>query len=303
MMKIQVKVPASSANLGSGTDCLGIALPLYLTAVFEDAAKPQMAFGKGTATVPPEQNLVYIAARKVFRMAKKEMPPIKITIKSDVPPARGLGSSACAIVAGIWAANAWLDEPFDAAQLLTAAVELEGHPDNVVPCAQGGFTVAMQTAGGVRFAKTTVAKNLRLVAAVPDCELPTQRARAVLPKEVPLADCLAQLQRACYLVSCFNNGDFSALDEATQDLLFTPARRALIPGFDAVVRAAKKAGAACVTISGAGPAMLAMATTAAIAKTAAAAMQAAFQSAGIASKTHILAADNTGVQVTKEVES
>lgn len=296
---IQIKVPASSANLGSGTDCLGVALPLYLTAAFEEADKPEIVFDDGTAPVAPEQNLLHTAARKVFRMAGRELPPLRITIQSSVPLARGMGSSACAIVAGVWGADALLGNPFSQDALLKAAVEIEGHPDNVLPCALGGFTVAMQTADKVYYTKTAVDKSVRFVAAVPEYELPTKRAREVLPQQVPLQDALGQLQRACYLVSCFQRGDFSQLREATRDALFTPARRALIPGFESVRQRAEQAGAACAVISGAGPTVLAMATDAKTAKAAAAAMQEAFESAGLSCKTHILHADNNGVSVKK----
>lgn len=294
---IRVVVPASSANLGSGTDCLGVALPIYLQATFEEADQLTFTFEGSTQNVPLEQNLIYVAARKLFRSAGTEVPPMKVAVKSDIPLARGLGSSASAIVAGIWGANAWLGNPFSQQELVTAAVEIEGHPDNVVPCVAGGFTVAMPTQDTVLFSKISVNKKLYFTVAVPEYELPTKRAREVLPVQVDLKNSLQQIQRACYLVSAFNNSVFDSLYEATQDLMFTPYRRDLIPGFDDVVGSAVSAGAKCAVISGAGPTILAMSTTKKAATDAAKAMQKSFEKTNIYCETHILNADNDGVQV------
>ena len=148
-MKVTVKVPASTANIGTGVDCLGIALSKYLTAEFEPSDSLEFYFKEGfNRPIPLDQNLVYEGARRVFERAGRPMPPMRVTMATDIPGSRGLGSSASAIVAGAYGANAWLGEPLPESILIDVATDIEGHPDNIVPCAVGGFTIAMTTPDG-----------------------------------------------------------------------------------------------------------------------------------------------------------
>ena len=299
-MKVTVKVPASTANIGTGVDCLGIALSKYLTVVFEESDTLEFVFKAGfDHPIPLDQNLVYEGARRVFERAGQPLPPWKVTMVTDIPGSRGLGSSASAIVAGAYGANAWLGEPLPESELINIATEIEGHPDNIVPCAVGGFTIAMAGPGGeVQYHKIVPNRYLRFVTAIPDYELSTKKARAVVPGEFSRGDLVTQLQRACFLVGCLASGDLRCLDVASDDIVFTPARRALIPGFDEVTGAAMAHGAMCSMISGAGPTILAFAQGRE--QEIADAMKAGFARAGIDSAVEILCADTKGAIVIAE---
>lgn len=292
-MKISVKVPASSANLGSGVDTMGIALSLYLRCSFEEADTPSVTFGQGfDRPLPDADNYVLTAARALFERVGLPFPTLAVTIDTDIPLARGLGSSSAALVAGLWGANRFLPSPFPDEVLLTMAAEMEGHPDNVVPAALGGFTLAM-SAQGELFTRRFPAPKLRFVAAIPAYRLSTEKARRALPESVPLADAVAQLQRACFLSQALAEGDFANLKLLTRDELFTPARAALMPGSAEARQAAVEAGALCAWVSGAGPTVLAPAEE--DFDDIAMAMISAYRPYGIHAKCLLLEADNLGV--------
>ncbi len=296
-MVYEVRIPASSANIGTGVDCLGIALSKYLHVRFEPAKSLSVVFETGFAhDIPADKNLVLEGARQVFARAGEPFPAMKLTMRTDIPSSRGLGSSASAIVAGVWGANVWLGERFSPAELINIATEIEGHPDNIVPCAVGGFTVSMSYKGEVIYHRAAPDKRLKFITAVPDYELSTKLARSVVPQEFPLAAVVAQLQRACFLVAGLSSGDLRALDLATDDVIFTPARKALSPGFDEVTGAALRQGALCAMISGAGPTILAFAVE--HEDEIAAAMQAGFSKADIACEAYVLETDLDGAVVT-----
>ncbi len=295
-MRYRVRVPASSANIGTGVDCLGIALSRYLTVDFEPSDTMEVVFASGfDSEIPPDKNLVLEGAKRLFARAGESMPALKITMHTDIPASRGLGSSASAIVAGVWGANALLGGRFSLSELIREATAIEGHPDNIVPCAVGGFTVSMCCAGEVFYHRAAPDKRLKFITAVPDYELSTKLARSVVPQEFPLTAVVSQLQRACYLVAGLMSGDLRALDHATEDVVFTPARKSLIPGFDPVTCAALQNGALCAMISGAGPTIIAFATENELGI--AQAMQEGFAKADIASEVHVLEADLDGAVV------
>ncbi len=296
MRACQVRVPASSANIGSGVDCLGLALNLYLTVTFSPADTQRVIFSDGFGyEIPDDKNLVLAGAKLVFARAGRPFPPLRIEMRTEIPASRGLGSSASAIVAGVWGANALLGQPFSPAELLDLATGLEGHPDNVVPCAVGGFTAAMLCGDTVAYHRIVPDARLRYIAAVPDYELSTRLARSVVPQSFALPDVIAQVQHACFLVSGLATGDLRALDQATGDLIFTPARRPLLPGYDEATAAARAQGALCAMISGAGPTIIAFATE--NAKAVAQAMRQGFERAGISAVSHLLRADLDGAVV------
>lgn len=299
MDAFSVRVPASSANLGSGVDCMGLALTKYLTVRFERAQKNEFIFADGfDAPVPPADNLILRAAQRIFEKAGAVRPPLRITAQTQIPMSRGMGSSASAIIAGVCGANALLEDRFSQDELLDEAAAIEGHPDNVVPCLLGGLTVAMKQDGRVLVRRTDFPAALRVAVCVPDFKLSTQKARSVLPKEVPLAAATGQLARACFLTASLFGGALTDLDAASADALFTPARTPLIPGFSEAAREAKQAGALCAMISGAGPSVAAF-TSAANAAAVCAAMERGFSSANISAASFDLAADNEGVKIIK----
>ncbi|HWP96628.1 MAG TPA: homoserine kinase [Syntrophomonadaceae bacterium] len=258
---VMVKVPASSANLGPGFDTLGLALNLCCTLEIQESTTGGSfeTLGKGMEHIPPDpgENLIIRAMRQVFDREHCSMPEMDIRVNSQIPMARGLGSSAAAVVAGLCAADALLGSKMTKTQLLELALSLEGHADNVVPALLGGLNSVMIYQGRVYYQRIPVPADLQVVAVVPDYFLPTEQARAVLPNEVSLADTVSNLQRACFLVAGFFNGDLTHLDKAMDDMVYQPRRKHMIPGFDQVLSAARQAGALGAALSGAGPSILA----------------------------------------------
>lgn len=295
---IRVTVPASSANLGSGTDCVGVALSLYLNAGFEYSDKMELVYsGIANPMVPLDQDLIYIAAKKIFDMAAEPFPNLRILVSSGIPLCSGLGSSAAAIVAGVCGANALLKNRFSRAELANAATTLEGHPDNVVPSLMGGFTVSMMHGNEVMYSSTKVNDKLTFIVATPKYHLETKAAREVLPKQISLEACIQQLQHACYLVSIMQSGDYEKLAAATEDVIFTPARLDLVKGYSEVAKAAVASGAYCGLISGAGPSVVALAPSESRCGQIAAVMKTAFAGIGLESEIYTMNADNDGVKI------
>ncbi len=298
-MKVTVRVPASTANIGSGVDCLGVGLTKYLTVIMEESEHLEVYFKEGfEKDILLEDNLMYEGAKRIFEKANTAFPTVKITMITDIPGSRGLGSSASAIVAGVYAANAWLGDIYDESVLISEASLIEGHPDNIVPCAVGGFTISMMENDEVHYHKIVPNRDLRFITAIPDYELPTKLARSVVPTEFTRIALVTQLQRACFLVGALASGDLRQLDIATHDIVFTPARHRLIPGFDDVTQNAMECGAMCAMISGAGPTLIAFATK--NLDKIAEAMQDGFTKNNIESTVEILKADTKGAVVIVE---
>ncbi|MCY0879695.1 MAG: homoserine kinase [Firmicutes bacterium] len=255
-----IKVPASTANLGSGFDALGMALALPLECWFSLADDPWIEVrGEGSGSIPEtEDNLVWRTANLFYRDATGDaLPPGHLTIRSRIPLARGLGSSAAAIVAGLMLANTLLPERLPRDTLLDYATRLEGHPDNVAAALYGGFVFAWEEAGRVRV-KSYPAPELRCVLVIPDYKVSTEDARRVLPEKVPLADAVFNAQRLALWIDALHRRDWSLLKEAGKDRLHQPYRQALVPGMQALIDAALDHGAAFAGLSGSGPTVLAL---------------------------------------------
>lgn len=298
-MTVTVRVPATSANLGPGFDALGLALRLHNTVSIEPADSPEIGIeGEGERTLPRDaSHLVYQAAAAVAARAAEvgKAPGIRafrITQRNAIPLARGLGSSAAAIVGGAVAANALLGGPLDQQALLDLATEMEGHPDNVAPALLGGLVVCTRTPTGVRWMRLAP-PPLKVVLAVPDYPVSTEEARRRLPARVPFPDAVFNVTRAALLVAALTGGRPDLLDEATQDRLHQPYREHLIPGLQEVFAAARRAGAYGVALSGSGPAVLAFGDAAGIGP----AMAQAFEAAGSASRILRAEFDITGAVV------
>lgn len=294
---VSVKVPATTANLGPGLDTLGMALSLYLKVEMDFSGQGTLLHFIGTGQEEmrdhPENNLVLNAARKVLNQAGLANTDLKLTIYNDIPVGKGLGSSASAIVAGMFAANRLAGSPFSDQQLLRWAVEMEGHGDNIVPAFIGGLCTVMLHGEDVYYQKLALPPGLKLVLAVPNFSLPTVKSRTILPQEVSLADSIGGLQRACFFIGSLANADYRKLSIAMQDPVFQTARQDFIPGYEQVVKNAREAGAKGVTISGAGPSVLAFSIQdeAVIGN----AMQTAFAHAGVDSQIMILQPNTEGL--------
>ena len=229
-MKIKVSVPATSANVGSGFDALGLAVTLYNTVTFEDSEVLEISASDGTRIPRGESNLVYRSAKGLFEKVGKQIPPLKITQTNPIPMARGLGSSSACIIAGLLGANRMLGDVLNTQELLTLATAIEGHPDNVAPALLGGLTSSVFEDGKVYSVKRNVDESLCFAAVVPDYKLLTEAARAALPKEVSHKDAVYNLSRAALVPAAFCEGRHDLLAIATEDKLHQQYRMPLMPG-------------------------------------------------------------------------
>jgi homoserine kinase len=259
--KITLRVPASTSNLGSGFDALGLAIDLPLTVKFEIgiAGRHIRAQGEGAALLEQEQdNLLLQAFDRACREIGCESPPLRIEMNNPIPLKRGLGSSGAAIVAGLVGANLLLGKKLSQQQLLNLANELEGHSENASASLLGGLTVNGAENGVVKLQKFLPPENWAAAAFIPDLEIATHEARRVLPETLPREDAVKNVQRVAVLVSAFAKRDSSLLKFGVQDWLHQPYRKVLIPGFDGILAAAYEAGAFAAFLSGSGSTLLAI---------------------------------------------
>lgn len=293
-MRVQVRVPASSANLGPGFDALGLALTLHNELTIEDADGVRVSMeGAGAPRLDAgEKNIVARGARMAFETAGRPFRGAVIHCVNRIPLSRGLGSSAAAWVGGLVGGNALLGDPIDREGLLELATRAEGHPDNVAAALLGGLTVASAVGSRVTAVSLPVPPDLRWVVLVPETESATSEARAVLPQQVSRADAVFNVQRVSLFLAAIAAGRLELLSTAMEDRLHQPYRLKLFPWMEDVVRAARGAGALGCALSGAGPSMLAavQGPPDAIAR----AMERALGDAGIAGRAEPLDVDVQG---------
>lgn len=300
MKKVSVSTPASTANLGAGFDCLGLALNLRNMVDLWDTGRGGGleidVEGEGEDLLPTDDtNLVYRAADRVFaRVGKRPAGLLRLHAVNGIPLGSGMGSSAATIVGGLVAANALVEGGLSREELLRLAYEMEGHPDNAAAALYGGLTL-VSAAGDELMARPLAVPPMRVAIALPELRLSTAEARAALPAQVPLADAVYNLGHALLTVQALTGGDEALLRWAVSDRLHQPYRQRLIPGYATVAAEARKAGAVAVALSGAGPSLVAFA--AARHDQIAAAMQAAFLVNGLKCRTFVLPVDRQGVQV------
>ena len=263
-MTARVRVPASSSNLGSGFDCVGIAIDRWLTA---SATRERPANGisirrRGTLSavrVRGDQDLFTRGFRAACAAGDVSPGGVSIDAASDIPIGCGVGSSAAAIVAGALLADATFELGLSRAEILEIGTTIEGHPDNIAPAIYGGAVLSVHTPTGLVCAPLQVARGIELLIAVPPFPNDTKAARAALPQTLPHTEAVIAASRAAALVQGLATGDGALLGAALDDVLHVPFRRGRIRGYDAVVAAAKRAGAYGATLSGAGSAILAIA--------------------------------------------
>jgi homoserine kinase len=271
MTGVTVRVPGTSANLGSGFDFLGMAVARWLEVsarCVDDRSAPAVALERrGTLSdlgMPPEQDLIYRGFAAACRAAGRDVPGrLAFTADSDIPVSRGLGSSAAAVVAGATAANTLVGLGLGPEALLALGTEIEGHPDNVAPAVYGGARMVVHRpppAGGSLAVPIEIHPGLAFAFAVPDLRVETKRARAALPASVPHATAVQAAARGAALIQGLVTGDPDLLSAGLDDLLHVPYRRSLVTGFDAVTAAARAAGAYGATLSGSGPTLVAVTT-------------------------------------------
>ncbi len=295
--QVHVSVPATTANLGSGFDIFGLALQLYNVFTFTSTPTPgwRVSLPAHVRLPTDERNLVFRAARALCLRVGTLPPGLHLTIETGIPQARGLGSSSSAIVGGLLAANVLTGSTLDREALLAMAVAIEGHPDNVTPALLGGMTLSYSVDNAHRYVTLPFPADLTLVVAIPDFELSTAQARAVLPGQVKRADAIFNCSRTALLVQALHQRDYALLATAMDDRLHQPYRATLVPGMTAAIAAGYAAGARGVALSGAGPTLLALADTAP--EAVAQALQASFAQHGVTCTTRLLQADTVGATV------
>ena len=267
-MKITVKIPATTANFGPGFDCFGMALPIYNYITIEETVMP----GSGIQidvinekeddlinSVPTdENNIVYKAVELLYNFIGQTPDDLKITIKSEIPITKGLGSSASVIVGGLIATNELLGHPADTDVLLSIATEIEGHPDNIAPAFLGGFVFSsLEDDGSVLYRKIEWNKDWKLTVCVPDYELATNISRSVIPSEIPLKDAIFNLKRTAMFINALHTKDSALMKEALKDKIHQPYRTKLVPGLNEIINSLKHQENVIGTVlSGAGPSIL-----------------------------------------------
>lgn len=289
-----VKVPATTANLGCGFDMFGLALQLYNTFTLTVASAPgwRVSVPVGLDMPIDATNLFYRAARRLFEHIGIMPEALHLTLEANIPLARGLGSSSTAIVGGLVAANALTGNTVSREVLLAMAIDIEGHPDNVTPALIGGLTLSYARGVQHAYLALPVDEALRFVVAIPDFELSTAAARAVLPAEVPRADAVFNSSRTALFVYAMHHRRYDLLATAMEDRLHQPYRATLVPGMEDAIAAGQAANALGVALSGAGPTLVAI--TLGTAEDVGMALQEAFAQHGIACTTRVLRADMTG---------
>lgn len=253
-----LKVPASSANLGPGFDALGLALGLYLECRFRPSSQLAIRVsGREVEAIPTgEDNLIWQTAQRVAADVGEELTPVELEIHNEIPIGKGLGSSAAALTAGVVIADSLLGLGWKPLRILDEAARIEGHPDNVAACVLGSIVASAIDAGGAaRAVRLELPAHFGVAVVVPDFDLPTTKARAVLPDCYSRADAVFNVQRAALLIAALATGTISAFPTALEDRLHQSQRAALVPGLEEILKLRAPGLLGCV-LSGAGPSIL-----------------------------------------------
>ncbi|HHY78131.1 MAG TPA: homoserine kinase [Clostridiales bacterium] len=245
---LEISVKATTANLGPGFDCLGLALDI----------ENKVRFIESDMDFFDKNNMIYQAAKRIFDLSGKTMPPIKIEQEINIPICRGLGSSAACIAAGCMAGNILSGAKMSLDELIEIGTEIEGHPDNIVPAFLGGFTVSIREGKKVVYFRKEAHKGFKYAVMYPEYTLPTVEARKVLPKEISLADGVFNISRASLFTAAMITGDGELLKYACKDKLHQPYRKNLVPGFDEIIDKTQSLDALASFLSGAGPTIIAI---------------------------------------------
>lgn len=257
----RLQIPATTANMGPGFDCMGMAFDFYNYIDFE----PTDTIGECILTADgsagkidlSKNNLIYQAYEAVFRHMGKEPMGIRMHFVNEIPYSRGLGSSSAALIGGVKVANDVMGNPLSDRELLEIAIPFEGHPDNLAPALLGGIIISgILEDGKIFYSKIEAPKGLVCTVLIPDYPLSTQKARDVLPDMIPRQDAVFNVGRVAMLVDALHTGNLEQLALAMEDKIHQPYRQSLIVGMEEIVPMARELGAWGVIISGAGPTLL-----------------------------------------------
>jgi homoserine kinase len=259
--RVQFRVPASTANLGAGFDALSLALDRYLTVTVEKAPALRIeASGTNADRIScGEDNLIYEVARYTAERYLRTLPPFALTIVNEIPLARGMGSSAAAIIAGVTVYELLFDDALNEEEFFRCALHFENHPDNLSTALYGGLTAAgVNDHGRAMVSRLHVAEGIKGVVVIPSFELSTGEARRVLPDTYSREDAVYNLQRSALTIAALTSGDFRLLREGMRDRIHQPYRAKLIPGLEEIL-GAELPGLYGIALSGAGPTVFALA--------------------------------------------
>ncbi len=257
---IKVSVPATSANLGPGFDCMGAALNIYNTVEVEESDEGLKIEISGlTGRIPcDESNLVYKAMKTVFDKVGYNPRGLRIKQTNNIPITKGLGSSAASIVGGLFAANRMVDSNLSRDELTVMAAQLDGHPDNTTAAITGGLAVSVLEGGNIFYSRIEIPDRIRFAAFIPDFTLPTTKARMMLPERVQHKDAVFNAGRAALLAASLSSGKLENLSCAVEDRIHQPYRKKLIPSIDRIFDISLRCGARGCYLSGAGPVLMAL---------------------------------------------
>jgi homoserine kinase len=264
---VEVRLPASTSNLGAGFDCFGLALQLFLTVRARIAPRSKIncririSGGKQGASLPRSaENLIYRSMADTARREGFNLPPVHLAIHNEIPVSRGLGGSAAAIVAGIKLFELLCEHELPDDKVLRYATQFEGHADNVAPALLGGFIVTcISRRGDIITVKRPWPSDIKIVVVAPELQVQTKLARAALPRVINHVDGVFNLQRAALFTAALNEHRYDLLWEAMQDRLHQAKRQTLVPGLAEALATPKMPGLLGLALSGAGPGVLALA--------------------------------------------
>lgn len=260
MGKVKVRVPGTSANMGPGFDSLGLALTMYnyIEAEETDAGLEIVVLDAETKEFLPtdEKNLVYKSMKYLFDKADYHPKGLKLTLNSEVPVTRGLGSSSACIVGGLVCANELSGKPFSSREMMAMATQIEGHSDNVCAAVCGGFTVSVFQKEEIFYYSHKMGGELKFLVLIPDYAVTTQKARNTLPGYYPRRDVSFNISHASLMVASIVSGNFENLLCAMDDRVHEPYRKVFIDGYQKIYNKLKSYGSLGTYISGSGPTLV-----------------------------------------------
>lgn len=252
---VKIKIPATSANMGPGFDCMGVALNIYNTFYIEEINEGLEIYSCNNEFMN-KNNLVYTSMLYCFDKLNYKPKGIKIEFDSLIPVSRGLGSSASCILGGVIAANEIAGKPLNRKEILGIATSIEGHPDNIAPALLGGMVISVKDRDEVYYEKINLSKNLKFCALIPEFTLSTKEARAILPQKLDFNDCIFNIGRTSLMITSLLNGNMDNLKIACQDRLHQSCRGKYIKNYEDIIEKCNEFNCSGVFLSGSGPSIM-----------------------------------------------